>query len=50
MSDSTKIAERRENEIKHWKRRLQREFNNNERMYVAQGEKFNIKNCELTQR
>ena len=46
MSDSTKRAERRENEFKHWKRRLNREFNNNERMYVDQGEIFNIKNCK----
>ena len=46
MSDSTKRAERRENEIKHWKRRLKREFNNNDRMYVDQGEIFNIKNCK----
>ena len=46
MSDSTKRAERRENEIKHWERRLEREFNNNGRKYVDQGEKFNIKNCK----
>lgn len=43
MSDSTKRAERRENEIKHWERRLEREFNNNGRKYVDQGETFNIK-------
>ena len=46
MSDSMKRAERRENEIKHWERRLEREFNNNGRTYVDQGEKFNIKNCK----
>lgn len=46
MSDSTKRAERRENEIKHWEHRLEREFNNNGRKYVDQGETFNVKNCK----
>lgn len=46
MSDNKKRAERRENEIKHWTRRLEREFNNNGRKYVDQGETFNIKNCK----
>ena len=46
MSDSTKRAERRENELKHWERRLNREFNNNGRKYVDQGETFNISNCK----
>ena len=46
MSDNKKRAERRENEIKHWNHRLEREFNNNGRKYVDQGEKFNITNCK----
>lgn len=46
MSDNKKRSERRENELKHWERRLEREFNNNGRKYVDQGETFNIKNCK----
>lgn len=47
MSDSTKRAERRENELKHWERRLEREFNNNGRKYVDQGEKFCKTNLKI---
>ena len=46
MSDSTKRAERRKNEIKHWERRIKREFNNNGRKYIDQDETSDIRNCK----
>lgn len=46
MSNSTKRAERRKNEIKHWERRIKREFNNNGRKYIDQDETSDIRNCK----
>lgn len=47
MSDSTKRAERRENEIKHWERRLTRDFYNNGRKYFNQGDNHITDNIKI---